>query len=333
MKRAAGFFMGWILACLMTLSAIADEGMWLLDQLQVLDWKTLKQRGLQLSPEEIQKLKDAVVIIDGGTGEFVSPKGLVLTNHHVAYGALQRASTPENNYIENGFWAKTMTEEIPIPGYEVLVTRSFKEITDDVLSAVTEDMAPADRFEAIQKRIEEIEDSTEAKEEGIEARVVEMFSGVKYYLFIYERFKDVRLVYAPPRSIGEYGGDIDNWMWPRHTGDFAFFRVYASKEGKPAEYSRDNIPYQPRAYLPISAEGVREGDFTFILGYPGTTYRYRTSYSVDYHVNINYPFQIEMFKTAIQVLEPEFDSKILLSLVISTGYLKPKMGDLSLQSI
>ena len=321
MKRAAGFFVAWVLAGLLTLSAIADEGMWLLDQLPMLDWKTLKQRGLQLSPEDIRKLKDAVVIIDGGTGEFVSPKGLVLTNHHVAYGALQQASTPKNNYIENGFWARTMTEEIPIPGYEVLVTRSFQEITETVLSAVTEDMAPADRLQAIQKRIAEIEDATEEQEEGIDARVVEMFSGMKYYLFIYERFKDVRLVYAPPRSIGEYGGDIDNWMWPRHTGDFAFFRVYANKEGKPAEYSRDNIPYQPRTYLPISAEGVKEGDFTFILGYPGTTYRYRTSHSVDYHVNINYPFQIEMFKTAIQVLEEEAKKDPQTAIRVS-GFLK-----------
>jgi len=321
MRAVFNFAVALLLSIWLSITAWADEGMWLLDQLETLNWKSLKKRGLHLDPSDVRRLKDAVVIIDGGTGAFVSAKGLVLTNHHVAYGALQRVSSPDVNYLEEGFRAKNMSEEIPIPGYEVLVTRTFRDITAEVRSAVREDMSPAERFKALQNRKQEIEEREEAKEEGLQARVVEMYSGMTYYLFIYERFQDVRLVYAPPRRIGDYGGDIDNWMWPRHAGDFAFLRVYATKEGKPTLYSDTNVPYQPRVYLPISTEGVKEGDFTFILGYPGITYRYRTSYSVDYHINVNYPFQIEMFQTAIAVLEQEArkDPQTALSL---SGFLK-----------
>ena len=300
--------------------SLADEGMWLLDQLKELDWKSLEKRGMKLSPREVYALKDAVVIIDGGTGEFVSPKGLVLTNHHVAFGALQRASTPEHNYIENGFLAKTMEEEIPIPGYEVLITQAFKDVTDEVKQVLKEGMSPVERFDALNRQMEKIREAAE-KEPGIEARVVSMFNGVYYYLVTYKRYKDVRLVYAPPRSIGEYGGDIDNWMWPRHTGDFAFFRVYATKDGEPADYSKDNVPYQPKKYFPISNQGVKEGDFTFILGFPGRTYRYRTSYSVAYNQEINFPFQIELFSTAIKVLENESKKDPRIAIAVS-GFMK-----------
>ncbi len=300
--------------------SLADEGMWLLDQLKELDWKKLQKRGMKLSPREVYALKDAVVIIDGGTGEFVSPKGLVLTNHHVAFGALQRASTPEHNYIENGFLASSMEEEIPIPGYEVLITQAFKDVTDEVKKVLKEGMSPVERFDALNRQMEKIREAAE-KDEGIEARVVPMFNGVYYYLVTYKRYKDVRLVYAPPRSIGEYGGDIDNWMWPRHTGDFAFFRVYANKDGEPADYSKDNVPYQPKKYFPISNQGVKKGDFTFILGFPGRTYRYRTSYSVAYNQEINFPFQIELFSTAIHVLETEGKKDPRIAIAVS-GFLK-----------
>ena len=312
----------WILGLflLMTRWSVADEGMWLLNQLKELDWKALQKRGMALSPGDVYALKDAVVIIDGGTGEFVSPKGLVLTNHHVAFGALQRASTPEHNYIEDGFLAPTMEEEIPIPGYEVLITQEFKDVTKEVKKAVQAEMSPAERYDALNRQMEKIRLAAE-KTEGIEARVVSMFNGVYYYLVTYKRYKDVRLVYAPPKSIGEYGGDIDNWMWPRHTGDFAFFRVYATKDGQPAEYSKDNVPYQPKKYFPISNQGVKKGDFTFILGFPGRTYRYRTSYSVAYNQEINFPFQIELFKTAIQVLENEGKKDPRIAIAVS-GFLK-----------
>jgi len=283
----------------------AEEGMWLLNQLKDLPWKHMQEMGLKLSPDQVYRLKEAVVIIDGGTGEFVSPTGLVLTNHHVAYQAIQRASTPEKNYLENGFLANSPEEEIPIPGYEVQITIKFDDVTKKVLSAVKEGMGPLERYQAIEKRKKELEDQAEAKNENIKANVVDMFSGMKYYLFLYKRYKDVRLVYAPPRSIGEYGGDIDNWMWPRHTGDFSFFRVYADEKGNPADYSDKNVPLKTPVYLPISTAGVKEGDFTFIMGYPGRTYRYRSSYSLSYHQNIIYPFRIDMYKTAIEILENE----------------------------
>ncbi|RMH96347.1 MAG: S46 family peptidase, partial [Calditrichaeota bacterium] len=294
------FSLLWLISLLGLL--FAEEGMWLLDQLEVLEWDRLQKMGLQLSPEDIRTLSGAVVIIDGGTGEFVSADGLLLTNHHVAYSGIQRVSTPEQNYLENGFYAPSRKEELPVKGYEAYVLRSMEDVTDRVLSAVTEDMKPLERYQALAQRKEELARAAE-KEAFLDASVVEMFSGVKYYLVVYEKFPDVRLVYAPPASIGKYGGDIDNWMWPRHTGDFSFFRVYAGKDNRPAEYSKDNVPYHPSTYLPISTEGVKEGDFTFILGYPGNTYRYRTSNSVEYHQKVSYPFQIDLFTTGINILE------------------------------
>ncbi len=301
--------------------ALADEGMWLLDQLKDLPWKQMQQRGLQLTPEQVYHLKDAVVIIDGGTGEVVSPNGLILTNHHVAFGAIQRASSPETNYIRDGFMAHSREEEIPIPGYEVTFTVDFKDVTNEVLSVVKEGMSPLERYQVLARRRKELEDKYEDEKKHIEAEVVEMFSGMKYYLFLYKRYKDVRLVYAPPQSIGNYGGDIDNWMWPRHTGDFSFFRVYGDKKGNPAEYSKDNVPLKTKTYFPVSRAGVKEGDFTFIMGYPGRTYRYRSSYSIAYHQEVNYPFQIDLFRTAIQTLEEEAKQDPDVAIKVS-GFIK-----------
>lgn len=283
-------------------AAFAAEGMWLLDQLEQLDWQSLQQQGLQMKPDDIRQLQEAVVIIDGGTGAFVSSTGLVLTNHHVAYGAIQRASSVDQNYLKEGFLAQSPAEEIPIPGYNVQITKYYKEVTEEVLSAVTGEMSPGERFRAIERRKKELVDEVEA-ESGFEAEVVEMYSGMKYYLFTYEKFEDVRLVYAPPGSIGEFGGDIDNWMWPRHTGDFSLFRVYANREGKPAEYSEDNVPFHPGKHLTFAKSGLKEGDMTFALGYPGATYRYRTSYSIAYHQNVNYPTQIELFQTMLDIIK------------------------------
>ncbi len=322
--RRRNFAFGFLIILLVTLfhlSALADEGMWLLDQLKDLPWKELQQRGLQLSPDQISKLKDAVVIIDGGTGEIVSPNGLVLTNHHVAFGAIQRASTPEKNYIKEGFIARSLEEEIPIPGYEVTFTVDFKDVTKEVLEVVKEGMTPLERFKAIEHRKSELEDQAEKEHKNIEASVVEMFSGMKYYLFLYKRYKDVRLVYAPPASIGNYGGDIDNWMWPRHTGDFSFFRVYADKDGNPVEYSEKNVPLKTRVFLPISTAGVKKGDFTFIMGYPGRTYRYRSSYSIEYHEKINYPFQIDLYQSAINTLEAVAKKDPAVAIKVS-GFIK-----------
>ena len=292
-----------VIFCLFAL-ALADEGMFLVNDIPK------KIKGLKLKPKEIYNpdgvdISDAVIIVDGGTGSFVSPRGLILTNHHVAFGAIQRNSTAEHNYLEEGFYARTLEEELPAPGYEAYITLNFKDITEDVLSVVKEDMTPEERAKAIQRRIAEIEKENENKEEGTEGRVVSMFDGMYYYLFTYLKIKDIRLVYAPPSSIGNYGGEIDNWMWPRHTGDFSFLRAYVGPDGKPAEYSEDNVPFKPGKYLAFSSKGIKEGDLVFILGYPGSTMRYRTSCSVDWNQNISYPFRIKLFKSIIDMLEEE----------------------------
>jgi len=283
-------------------SAFADEGMWMLDQLKKLDWKNLQERGMEISPSDVQKLSDAVVIIGGGSGAFISSSGLVLTNHHVAHSGIQRVSTPEENYLEGGFLAKSKEEELPVPGYEVKITRKYKDVTKEVLSVVEEGMSPLERLQAIGRKKEEIEKKA-TKNGEIEAVVVSIYSGMKYNLYEYETFKDIRLVYAPPSSIGKYGGDIDNWMWPRHTGDFAIFRVYANKNNKPADYSEENQIYSPESFLHVSKEGIKEGDITFALGYPGKTYRYRSSYAIEYDQNVYYPFRIEMFSIWLDLIK------------------------------
>ena len=292
----------------------ADEGMFLLNQLPM---ERLQALGFQLTPEQIYRpggggLSDAVVMVGGGTGAFVSPDGLILTNHHVAFAAIQMNSSPEHNYIKEGFWAKTRQEELPAPGYECRITLSFQDITPRVLHGIKKKWTGLKRYKAIEKRIKEIEEKESDEKAGIEAQVVSMYDGMYYYLFKYLRIKDVRLVYAPPEAIGQYGGDTDNWMWPRHAGDFSFMRAYVGPDGKPADYSPDNVPFHSKTYLPISTAGVKEGDFMFIMGYPGRTMRYRTSYSVRYNQKISYPYRIQLFKEMIQLLnrESEKDSSL-----------------------
>ncbi|RKY56848.1 MAG: S46 family peptidase, partial [Candidatus Neomarinimicrobiota bacterium] len=301
----------------LSVNIFADEGMFLLNQIP----KNLK--GLKIKPDEIFKpggggLSDAVIMLGGGTASFVSPKGLILTNHHVAYSAAQKNSTPEHNYIEEGFYAKNLKEELPAPGYEVFITLNFKDITDQVMSAVSEEMTAVERAEAVRKKVAEIEKKEENLEKGTEGHVVSMLDGSSYYLFRYLKIKDIRLVYAPPSSIGNYGGDIDNWMWPRHTGDFSFMRAYVGPNGIPAEYNEENVPYNSETYLPISSKGVKNGDFTFIMGYPGHTMRYRTSNSVDWNQNISYPFGIKMFQSIIGLLEEESKDNEELAIKLSS---------------
>ena len=305
--RLIGVFSLTLFMLVPVLGLHADEGMFLLNQLPV---EQLRALGFQLTPEQIYRpggggLSDAVVMVDGGTGAFVSPDGLILTNHHVAFAAIQMNSSPEHNYIKEGFWAKNRQEELPAPGYDCRITLSFQDITPRVLHGIKKKWTGLKRYKAIEKRIKEIEEKESDEKAGIEAQVVSMYDGMYYYLFKYLRIKDVRLVYAPPEAIGQYGGDTDNWMWPRHAGDFAFMRAYVGPDGKPADYSPDNVPFQSKTYLPISTAGVKEGDFMFIMGYPGRTMRYRTSYSVRYNQEISYPYRIQLFKEMIQLLNKE----------------------------
>jgi len=290
-------------------SVFADEGMWPMNSLDKLPIKQLQKMGLKLTPGEIYNPKGggiarAIVSLGGGTGSFVSPNGLILTNHHVAFTALQRESSSENNYIEDGFLARSYAEELHAPGYRAYVLLSIKDVTKDVLRGVKKKMSDLERYNAIEKRIKKIVARNE-KGKDVECRVVPFYGGMEYYLYTYFTIKDVRIVYAPPDAIGNYGGDIDNWMWPRHGGDFSFLRAYVAPDGSSAEYSKDNVPYKSDIYLPFSTAGVKEGDFTMIIGFPGRTMRYRSSYSIEYSEKFAYPFRIKVFGDWIGILQDE----------------------------
>ena len=289
------------------LALFAEEGMWLPDISKSLPVARMRLKGLALKPEEIYStngpsLKDAVVIIGAGTGSFVSAEGLIITNHHVAFSAITASSTPQTNYIENGFLARSRAEEIPAKGYTVSITRSFTDVTAQVLSAVKEGMTAEERQKAIDARSKELVDAARKNDSALQYQVVDMFNGLSYYLYAYEVLKDVRLVYAPPKSIGFFGGDPDNFEWPRHTGDYAFMRAYVGPDGKPAEYSEKNVPYRPKKFLTISMDGYKDGDFVMVMGYPGSTFRYRESYSIEYRQNRLYPYQIEILQALIDLM-------------------------------
>lgn len=287
----------------------ADEGMWLphkITQEMVDAWRA---RGLELGKSDIYNkdgdgLTGAIIQLGGGTGSFVSIDGLILTNHHVAFGALQRSSTVNSNYIQEGFLARTRVEEIPALGYEALVELAVEDVTDEVLKTVNDGMSDYERYKAIEKQIKKIVKKAE-KGKDVECRVRDFYGGLYYYLYTYFKIKDCRIVYAPPLGIGEYGGDIDNWMWPRHTGDFSFLRAYVGPDGKSAEYAEDNVPYHPKRYLAVSRAPLEEGGFTMVIGYPGSTRRYRTSYSIDHYINRNYPQSIKRFGDIIAILDEE----------------------------
>lgn len=298
-----------ILFCLITIFVsrilLAEEGMYPISEIHKLD---LQAAGLAIDPQEIYNpngtsLIDAIVKVGGCTGSFVSPKGLILTNHHCAFGAARAASDKEHDYIQNGFIARSPEEEIQAKGFTVRITESYRDISEEVLSAVRDTMDFAARTKAIEKKIKEIVVDIEKKHPGKRAEVAEMFIGKVYMLFIYTYLKDIRLVYFPPRSIGEYGGEVDNWMWPRHTGDFTFMRAYLAPNGSPAEYSPENVPYQPKKFLQVAPEGVNEEDFVFIFGYPGRTYRHQTSYFLAYEQEVRMPYVEQLYDWQITVME------------------------------
>jgi S1-C subfamily serine protease len=290
------------------LSSLADEGMWLPDSVNKLPLAEMKKRGFELKPEDIYSLtkpslKDAIVQISiGGTGSFVSPEGLILTNHHVAFAAITRASTSEKDYINNGFLAKSRGEEIPAQGYSIKITQDFKDVTAEVLSAVKPEMSFEARMRAITEKQIEIGRANSREKEGIDAQVVEASGGYQYFLYTYLKLRDIRLVYAPPKSIGYFGGDPDNFEWPRHCGDFAFLRAYVGSDGNPAGFNKANTPFKPKKFLPINATGVKEGDFSMVMGYPGSTFRLRESYSIEYRQNIQLPDQIASLRQQIDTL-------------------------------
>ena len=309
LSRSAAFSLAFLMVfCLVPVRVFGDEGMFLPDTISQLPLKKLNQRGLKIPLTDIYNpngvsIKDAVVIIDGGTGEFVSPEGLLLTNHHVAFDALVSASSQANDYGAKGFVAKTRAEELPAKGYNVTITQELKDVTSEILSGVSETMSPAERNRAMQAKSRAMESAGANHAEGISVRVLPMNEGLSYYKFTYLVLPDVRIVYAPPKAIGFFGGDADNFEWPRHCGDFAFMRAYAGPNGKPAEYSTANVAYRPKKFLPLSMAGVKEGDLMLVMGYPGATRRYRESYSVAYNQDVVMPFLIDVYTRQIGALQ------------------------------
>jgi hypothetical protein len=298
-----------VLLALVAPTGTADEGMWLpfmLDKSPIDSWHS---RGLELSAKDIYhpkdpSISDAIVQVGGGTGSFVSFDGLIVTNHHVAYGALQRSSSVKADLINEGFLAKSMGDEIAAPGYEARVLLEVKEVTKKALKNVKEDMTDQERYKSIEKAQKELVAKAEDGKD-VFAEVKSVYGGSKYYLYTYFKIKDIRIVYAPPEAIGVFGGDVDNWMWPRHTGDFSFLRAYIAPDGKSAEYSEENVPYHPKKYLSVSKAPLKAQDFTMVMGYPGSTKRYRTSYSIDFHVNTYYPANIKMMREILDIVDEE----------------------------
>ena len=283
----------------------ADEGMFPISELDRLN---LAEKGLQLTPEQIFNpdetcLVDGICRVNGCTGSFISPRGLIITNHHCAYRAIQSASTPEHDYLANGFIPEQPGQEIPAPGYTVRVTESFEDVSDQVLAATEPGMSFADRTKAIERRCKEIEKQAETDTPGARAEVAEMFTGKTYVLFLYTYIKDVRLVFAPPSSIGNFGGDIDNWEWPRHTGDYSFMRAYVAPDGSTADYSPDNVPYQPKRFIQVAPEGANQGDYVMLLGYPGRTARHKTASFLEYEQNIRLPYVVDWYGEQIRMME------------------------------
>ena len=275
-----------MLAAVVSLGAMADEGMWLLPLLEKMNIKTMQQMGCRLTADEIYSLnhtslKDAVVIFGGGcTGEVVSREGLLLTNHHCGYSSIQMLSSVDHDYLADGYWAMTYGEELPVEGLTVTFLEKFIDVTDQVNKATKK----CEDEESFTKAFREISDKLtkplHAADTFVNASVVSFFGGHAYYLIGYKVYKDVRFVGAPPSSIGKFGADTDNWMWPRHTCDFSVFRIYADKNNNPAAYSPDNVPYTPKKALKVSLKGVDDGDFSMIMGYPGRTNRFMTSAEV-----------------------------------------------------
>ena len=316
-----------ILACVLALptSLRADEGMWIPLLIQKLNYAQMKKEGLKLSAKDLYdinhgSLKDAIVSFGGFcTGEIISSQGLLLTNHHCGYDAIQKHSTVEHNYLEDGFWAMERSQELPNPGLFANFLVRIEDVTAAVNASLNDQMSEAERTKAIQMKGAEL---AKAATEGThyEASVETFYHGNEFYLFVYEKFNDVRLVGTPPSSVGKYGGDTDNWMWPRHTGDFSMFRVYAGKDGKPAKYSADNVPLTPKHHLPVSTKGVNDGDFTMIFGYPGRTDRYLSSWGVQQAIDLYNPTVVKIRDQKLAVLRTYMESDPALNILLASNY-------------
>ena len=324
MKRIVSGLLALALILTSTL-ATAHEGMWLPMLIKRLNYAEMQANGLNLTAEEIYdinnaSIKDAIVSLGGFcTGEIISSQGLMLTNHHCGYDAIRSHSTVENDYLTDGFWAMTREEERTNPGLTAAILVRMEDVTDQVLAAMTDDMTEAQRA----AKAKEIGDALAAEAtEGTKhnAYVRSFFHGNEYYLFVYNTYKDVRLVGAPPSSVGKYGGDTDNWMWPRHTGDFSMFRIYADAEGNPADVSADNVPLTPKHHLPVSLNGVKEGDFTMVFGFPGSTDRFLTSTGIEQAINLYNPTVVEIRDRKLAIMKKAMDADDAVRIALASNY-------------
>ena len=331
MKKLSVFF---ALIFAMTGTLRADEGMWLPMFVERLNYVDMQKMGLQLTPEELysinnSSLKDAIVGLSNGakprgffcTGEIVSGNSLLFTNHHCGYSSIAALSTVEHDYLNEGFAAKNFSEELHAEGVSASFLVRMENVTDEILGVVTDDMDWMARQKAITEKAKELEEA--ASEDGKLNPVVKgFFEGNEYYMFVYKTYTDVRLVFTAAQSIGKFGGDTDNWMWPRHTGDFSVFRVYADENGEPAEYAENNKPLTPKHHLPVSLDGVHSDDFTMIWGFPGTTERYMTSHGINYNVDVFYPIVHDVFKAETDVM----DEYMKIDKAVNIAYADNKAG-------
>ena len=307
-------------ALVLSFATYADEGMWQLSQIKDLNPKKL---GLKITAEDIYSpdktsISDAIIWLGGCSSSFVSANGLILTNHHCAYGALQRNSAHDSiDYMTNGFLAKNRSEELPAIGEEAYVLMRVRDVTGEIEESVRGITDVAEREKAINRKITKMEEAAEGGREDRLCYLATMYNGKQYVEYLFKKYQDLRLVFAPPKAIGNYGDDIDNWMWPRHTGDFTYMRVYQAPDGSGAKYSPDNVPVQPENFLKISDTDLKAGDMTFILGFPGRTMRYRTSYSVAWNLNRNYIQTIKEFQEILNIItdlsKKDPDAKIKLA--------------------
>lgn len=301
----------------------ADEGMWLPMLIKRLNYTDMQKMGLNLTAEEIysvnnSSLKDAIVSLGGFcTAEVISKQGLLLTNHHCAFGAIQTHSTVENDYISHGFWAATLEDEKPNEGLYAKFLVRMEDVTESVLAEVSDATTEAERVSAVNRAIEELEKSVEG---DYEIEIKSFYEGNEYYMFLYEIYRDVRLVGAPPSSIGKFGGDTDNWMWPRQTGDFALFRIYTAPDGSPAEYSPENIPLKPKHHLPISLDGVQENDFAMVMGFPGSTDRYLSSYGAKLVLDQTNPTRVTIREKRLAILKEDMDANENIRIKYASKY-------------
>ena len=320
----------WAIALLSCLSLTAgnlraDEGMWLPLHIARLNIGDMQKAGCKLSAEQLysvnsSSLKDAIVSFGGFcTGEIISGEGLILTNHHCGYGAIQSHSSVEKNYLRDGFWAYSKDQELPNPDLFVKFLVRMEDVSQRVLGKLNDQMTEGERRKAAEAEFVAIKkEATQGT--GFDAEVKAYFDGNEYYLCVYETYRDVRLVGTPPESVGKFGGDTDNWMWPRHTGDFSMFRVYAGKDGKPAAYSKDNVPLKPKHFLPVSTSGVKEGDFTMIFGFPGRTNRFLSSYGVKMALDISNPAVVAIRDKKLKLMKENMDANPAVRIKYAAKY-------------